>query len=252
MSACLCLAVTVLAAARKPGGGSSSSVYRPLSISPVRSSQGGRQQVSNSPLAGSNSLLALEAAVGRVRVAGDAALERTRGLPFIYGQLAQSHPLPVAATQAASLRIVGDRISQGIALYRGEIAGIDLQHMLAMGIVAFFASGAGGSMWLNHLERALGETEGPADVLKKCGCDFVFWAPIANCAYLAGVPMLTGADLGMAITNAQEHFLPTMAIELSIFGPYNVLSFSAIPLHLRPITGSLCSLMFTLAIASKC
>jgi hypothetical protein len=242
--------MAAMSVTRGPGGSPSSSAYRgPLSLSPVRAqgAQGASALRSSSPLVGgaSNSLLGVESAV-------DAALEHIRGLPDSYTRLVSVHPLAVSATQAATLRIVGDRLSQGISLYRGEIAGIDLQHMLAMGLVAAFASGLGGFLWLNHLDRALGESKGPMDVATKCACDFIFWAPIANCAYLFGVPLLTGADLGTAISNAQEHFLPTMAIELSIFGPYNALSFSAIPLHLRPITGSLCSLLFTLAIANKC
>jgi len=50
----------------------------------------------------------------------------------------------------------------------------------------------------------------------------------------------------------QHEFLPTMGMELSIFAPYNLFAFSLIPLRARPISSALTSLLFTIAIASRC
>lgn len=174
--------------------------------------------------------------------------------PFLHQALtfAEQQPLVLAGVQAGMLRCVGDRVAQQLYIYRGELAGLDPQHIAAMGLVGLFVSGCGGFLWLNHLESTLGATKGPADVLRKTVTDFLCWAPIANCMYLFCVPFLTGTSVNEAALNMETQFLPTMATELSIFGPYNLLAFSMIPLRARPISSALASLLFTIAIAARC
>lgn len=115
---------------------------------------------------------------------------------------ASAQPLALAAAQAGALRCLGDRVAQELHFDRGDLASINIQHIAAMGLVGVL-SGSGGFLWLNHLERMLGESKGAADVLRKSALDFLCWAPVANCMYLFGVPLLTGAPSDAAALNMQ-------------------------------------------------
>jgi hypothetical protein len=182
----------------------------------------------------------------------DDMLSAIRTVPQGYDDLMREHPLPLAAVQASSLRCMGDSIAQEIARSHGGPAGVDLAHMGAMGLIGLVFSGSGNFLWIHHLDDKMGSTRSATDVLLKTSLDFCCWAPIANCAYLLGVPLLTGAPPDAALLNAQQQFVPTMGTELSIFAPYNLLAFSVIPLKFRPACGALTSLLFTISIATRC
>jgi len=184
-----------------------------------------------------------------------------------YSRATAEQPLALAAVQAAGLRCIGDRIAQQLFLYRGELASVSPQHIAAMGLIGFIVSGAGNFVWcaryapllhprrsrthargtgrcayrthaacrINHLEEKLGASVGPWDVLRKAGSDFVCWAPLANCAYLFGVPLLTGATPDLAAHNMQHevrrplliaarHPLQTSQPLCAPFPPFSVIS----------------------------
>lgn len=161
-------------------------------------------------------------------------------------------PMQMAAAEASIMRVAGDVLAQGISISHGVSAGMAPEHTAAMGVVGFVFSGAGGYTWLHRLEGTFGAARSGREVLRNCVLDFCCWAPIANCAYLFAVPALTGTPASDAWLNAEQNFLPTMGVELAIFAPYNILAFSKIPLEVRPISSGIVSLLFTIAIASRC
>ena len=67
---------------------------------------------------------------------------------------------------------------------------IDSQHALVMALVGIGMSGCGGALWLRHLERTLGPSDGPKSVLTKSCADLLCWGPIVNSANLVLVPLL--------------------------------------------------------------
>lgn len=164
----------------------------------------------------------------------------------------EARPMQMAAAEASIMRVAGDVLAQGISISHGVSAGVAPEHAAAMGLVGFVFSGAGGYTWLHKLEGTFGAARSGREVLRNCVLDFCCWAPIANSAYLFAVPALTGTPVAEAWQNAELNFVPTMGVELAIFAPYNVLAFSKIPLEVRPISSGIVSLLFTIAIASRC
>ena len=128
----------------------------------------------------------------------------------------------------------------------------DPAHAAAITLVGMCVSGAGGALWLRHLEGALGPTDGAAGALRKASCDYLCWAPMANTATLLLVPLLAGHGLDAAVANMQTNLPSIMALELAIFGPYNLLAFSMVPPHPRPGLKAVCSLVFSCALSLAC
>lgn len=176
--------------------------------------------------------------LGRMHAAYEALLERST--------------LGVVATQASLMRVAGDRTAQAISIAHGSQAAVHPEHTLAMALIGLVVSGVGGALWLQHLEQFVGPTRGALDVVRKAALDFTCWAPLANVAYLIGVPLLSGAALDAAAANAQAQFVPTMGLELTMFVPYNLLAFSVVPPSLRPATGQVACLIFSVLIAMRC
>ena len=115
-----------------------------------------------------------------------------------------------------------------------------------MGTMGLLFSGMLGASWLQHLEGRLGSGTTTTDVMKKSAADYLCYAPCANSAYLFFVPLLTllyshqagdfSSAAAAATTVMQHGFVAAMALELSMFAPYNLLSFKFIPATYRPQT----------------
>mmetsp|Transcript_8815 Transcript_8815/g.26016 ORF Transcript_8815/g.26016 Transcript_8815/m.26016 type:complete len:239 (-) Transcript_8815:234-950(-) len=180
--------------------------------------------------------------------------------PGWYARLSSSHPLAVAAVQSMLLKGIGDRLSiivGNTAATSSEFGGdpgggLMSQHTIAMMAVGFTVSGIGGSSWLRHLDAHFGEEATLENVIRKVCADFVCWAPTANAAYLAGVPLLTGHSIDTCLLNAQHELLPVMRLELGMFVPYNVIAFALIPAYARQGTGQVVSLIFAIYLAMRC
>lgn len=170
----------------------------------------------------------------------------------VYRSLAEEHTFLVSAAQAAVLRSCGDRLAQEIEIYRGVQEELSLVHTLAMGSIGALVSGGMCSLWLRHLERRLGGEKSPVAIVRKTVADFCCWAPLANSAYLFGVPFACGAGVDGALANLQHEFISCMTLELGMFMPYNLVAFSLIPLALRPAVAQLVALVFTVVLATKC
>jgi len=174
------------------------------------------------------------------------------GLLGAYNALLDRSAIGVAATQASLMRVAGDRTAQAIAITHGAQTSVHPEHTLAMALIGMFVSGIGGSLWLQALENHVGPTEAMADAVRKAALDFICWAPVANCAYLLGVPYIVSGDMTGALANAQSQFLPTMGLELALYMPYNLLAFSVVPPALRPATAQVACLIFSVLIAMRC
>ena len=70
------------------------------------------------------------------------------------------------------------------------VAVVDLVHLAAMVLAGVTISGAGGAVWLRHLEGQLGPTDGAPSVLRKSVLDYVCWAHVVNAANLCLVSLL--------------------------------------------------------------
>jgi hypothetical protein len=173
-----------------------------------------------------------------------------------YKRISEEHYLAVAATQSGILRASSDAVSQ---LLRD--VPFDPAHSLAMGTMGVLFSGLLGGAWLAHLEERLpGAT--PDRVVQKAAADYFCYAPCANSAYLFFVPLLTllftqqTSDLGAAAATAaavaQNGFAGAMALELSMFAPYNLLSFRLIPAAYRAQTTAAACALYTIALSSMC
>ena len=151
--------------------------------------------------------------------------------------------LAVSALQGGVVRAAADGATQVWA--HGVVS--DPAHVAAIGSLGFVVSGLAGACWLRLLERIGPCGTEPADCVKKAGMDYTMWAPLANSAYLLGVPLLTAvysggtADLGLALSTWESGFLAVMAMELAIFAPYNVCAFKMIPPNFRPQTAAVLS-----------
>jgi len=168
-----------------------------------------------------------------------------RGLAVRYARVSRDHFLPLAAAQAGALRGASDLVGQGL-----QHAPADPTHAVAMAAIAAGVSGFGGAMWLRKLEGLYGTSTEPGVVARKTATDYVFWAPIANTAYLLGLPLLTGHGAEAALSTWQAGFVSVMLLELSIFMPYNVFAFRMIPLEARPLVQTLLSAAFTIGLCT--
>lgn len=167
----------------------------------------------------------------------------TRRLARGYRRASEVHYLPMAATQSGLLRGAADAVGQVIT-HPG--VPLDVSHAAVIATLGFLVSGYGGAVWLRHLESKLGSGTEPSDVLRKTATDYTCWAPFANSCYLFLVPLLTGHGFETATYTLQTGFLSVMALEASIFMPYNLLAFNSIPAPLRPPCGSLLAALFTI------
>jgi len=173
------------------------------------------------------------------------------GLLSSYRQLATTHYVPVAACQSAVMRGGSDLARQ---MMSSPAPVIDAAHVAAIAAIALFVSGFGGSIWLRHLESQLGCSNdgGFKNVLAKTAADFTCWAPVANSAYLLGVPALTTGDVGTALAGAHASLPSAMALEALIFVPYNLIAFSLVPPALRPSIQAVLACLFTIGLSSLC
>lgn len=104
-----------------------------------------------------------------------------------YRAFVREHYVATAALQMGAVRGVADLVGQ----HMHGAQTIDLVHLAAMVVAGLTVSGAGGALWLRHLEGALGQTDGAPSVLRKSVLDYVCWAPVVNAANLCIVSLLT-------------------------------------------------------------
>ena len=104
-----------------------------------------------------------------------------------YRRHASEHYVATAAVQMGVVRGVADLVGQHLH----GAQSVDLVHLAAMVLAGVTISGAGGAVWLRHLEGQLGPTDGAPSVLRKSVLDYVCWAPVVNAANLCLVSLLT-------------------------------------------------------------
>ena len=104
-----------------------------------------------------------------------------------YRAFVREHYVATAAIQMGAVRGVADLVGQ----HMHHAQTIDLVHLTAMVMAGVTVSGAGGALWLRHLEGKLGPTDGAPSVLRKSVLDYVCWAPVVNAANLYIVSLLT-------------------------------------------------------------
>ena len=170
-----------------------------------------------------------------------------------YSRLAAEHYIPFASVQMGVGRFAADIVGQTTQ----QNVPFDATHALALGLTGLTLSGAGGALWMRHLEKTLGPNpvSGPdrySMVLQKCAFDFVCWGSTVNAANLFLVPVLTGAGAEAGLENMVTGFVPLMLLELLIFGPYNLVGFSLIPPDLRPSVKAACSFVFSVCLSMSC
>lgn len=159
----------------------------------------------------------------------------------------QQHYLPLACCQMAVVRGTADLICQA-----AQQTPVDMAHVLAMAASGFVISGAGGALWLRHLEQSLGPCTERRNVLLKSGADFACWAPVVITSNLICVSLLTGHSLDSSFETAQVHLPPLLLLEALIFTPYNLCQFTHIPAELRPSIKACCSFVFSIGIGLSC
>ena len=170
-----------------------------------------------------------------------------------YKQFSEEHYMPIACIQSGILRASADGVSQAL---RG--VPLDMHHMAAYGTLGVLFSGLVGASWLAHLESQLGPGTTPKDVGIKTAADFFCYAPCANSAYLFMVPFLTALytsgtiDLTASTACLLNGFAAAMALEASLFAPYNLLSFRMIPATFRPQTTATACFAYTVGLSAIC
>jgi len=185
-------------------------------------------------------------------------VKTVRDAASAYERFSKEQYLAVACIQSGILRSSSDLVAQSLR----DVPALDFAHAAAMGTMGVVFSGLIGASWLRLLESKLvGSGTSSQDVLKKAAADFCLYAPFANSAYLLCVPLLTalytgGADMNTlpaaAIDTWEQGIVAVMMLELSLFAPYNVLSFRFIPAQLRPQTTSAMCAGFTVALSGFC
>jgi len=176
-----------------------------------------------------------------------------KNLAASYDKFSREQYLALACVQSGFLRGTSDAASQ---VMRG--VEFDPSHSLAMGTIGLIFSGFVGASWLRHLEGRLGSGTSTADIVKKSAADFFCYAPCANSCYLFFVPLLTvlysngAVDVDAAMMALQHGFVAAMALELSMFAPYNLLSFRMIPADYRPQTTAAACAGYTIILSALC
>jgi len=174
-----------------------------------------------------------------------------------YSKFSTEQYLAVACAQSCVLRSSSDLVGQTL---RG-VPELSFAHAAAMGTMGVLCSGLIGATWLRVLEGKLGSGTSGKDVMKKTAADFCVYAPFANSAYLLFVPLLTALFSGVtdvpvltssAIQTWDVGFTSAMQLELSIFAPYNLLSFRMIPAAVRPTTTAAACAVYTVALSALC
>jgi len=187
-------------------------------------------------------------------VAVTTSVKAVRNAASAYERLSKDQYLAVACIQSGILRSSSDMVAQSLR----QVPELDFAHAAAMGTMGVLFSGLIGASWLRLLESKL---VGSGTSLKKAAADFCLYAPFANSAYLICVPLLTalytgGADMSALPATAfgtwEQGIVAVMMLELSLFAPYNVLSFRFIPPQLRPQTTSAMCAGFTVALSGFC
>mmetsp|Transcript_18754 Transcript_18754/g.60915 ORF Transcript_18754/g.60915 Transcript_18754/m.60915 type:complete len:204 (-) Transcript_18754:133-744(-) len=165
-----------------------------------------------------------------------------RGLRF-----AREQYLPLACFQMALVRGTADIVCQS-----HQLLPLNTAHVVAMAASGAVISGAGGALWLRHLERRLGPCRGPRNVLLKSGADFTCWAPTVITLNLLCVSLMTGHSLEDSFETAQIHLPQLLLLEALIFTPYNLCQFTHIPAEMRPSVKACCSFLFSIGIGLSC
>ena len=111
---------------------------------------------------------------------------------------------------------------------------------------------------MGNVVGGVGSGTSIADVAKKSAADYCFYAPCANSAYLFMVPFLTALytsgtiDLTASTACLLNGFAAAMALEASLFAPYNLLSFRMIPATFRPQTTATACFAYTVGLSAIC
>lgn len=156
-----------------------------------------------------------------------------------------------ATTCAQSFLLVGtgDAVAQLVDSTKEaseQKKSFDAGRTLRMASLGLIISGFGTTNWLRFLESKLPGHPDWETIVEKALLDGTVWAPIANGVYLFLVPLLEGKELEEILIKCSTDFVPVMKTELSTFLPYNLISFSLIPPHLRPFTTGFVSMCFAI------
>ena len=176
-------------------------------------------------------------------------------MTFAYARLTRQHYIPCAIVQAGVMTCLADITTQSME----GVAALDFGHVAAMVTIASTLSGGFNAACIRHLEHRF-PGGANAEVAMKTLLHYCFVATFINSVWLAGVPVLTayyGAghlpqpELGALLSGwTPEGFSRLMALEFAMFVPYNGVAFKYVPPRIRPLTATLLSATFTIAVSA--
>ena len=176
-------------------------------------------------------------------------------MTFAYARLTRQHYIPCAIGQAGFMTCLADITTQ----YMEGVAALDFGHVAAMVTIASTLSGGFNAACIRHLEHRF-PGGANAEVAMKTLLHYCFVATFINSVWLAGVPVLTayyGAgqlpqpELSAVLSGwTPEGFSRLMALEFAMFVPYNGVAFKYVPPRIRPLTATLLSATFTIAVSA--
>jgi len=207
-------------------------------------------QPQSSAMRAEGSSLQLRPTAARVELGGVQHL--MRGWVRDYGAFVEGEYLLASGLQSAALRSAANVAAQTLMLVRGTIQSFDISQTIAMGLIGVSVSGVVKAAWGRRLEMALGNGRTDAQaVVSKALANLVVWAPIAGCSYLLGVPLLRGKGWAVALQTLQTQFAQLMLLEATVFTPYNLFSFWAIPMVWRPQAHSCVAAAYTVFLSMR-
>ena len=151
----------------------------------------------------------------------------------------QTHPLRTNSIAAGVIGAVGDGIAQNIERRRQCTDASSWSPMRTCEMAVFCGSwlGAPQSLWFRFLSRKIPEGS-PHKLAKTLGVHMGFMAPATNSLFFAYSEMRRGPNDTWSARFAErmrQEFPSTTAYSMCFWVPTHMLTFTLVPLHLRPL-----------------
>jgi len=124
---------------------------------------------------------------------------------------------------------------------------IDARRLVATTVFGSLIAGVGGQMWYKYLDHLVLnviklENRGTRFVITKWLIECAFWHPVTLFAFWVFVGLTGGGDnLDQIKRQLQSDFMGTLAAELCLYTPVDLLNFSKVPLHLQVVVCNVAS-----------
>lgn len=168
-----------------------------------------------------------------------------------YGRLMAKAPITMSGLSALTLWGAGDVLAQILEYYTTKsktAAEVQWNRLCGCMTHGFFIGGVGGYIWYEGLERFVTNTmraipgSNRAVVLKLL-LEILIWHPTCLLGYWSIVGKFEGHSTAQICAELKESFLPTLAGDVSMWTPVDILNFRFVPVHMQALVVNVGSLV---------